>query len=137
MNISVTEWSKFNNYLFYEKEHKYYYKDKPVKLSVTKFVSEFFEPFDKYDVASKYAAKHNLNINDVLADWAEQGLVATTTGTIVHKFLEDYARGKVFEIDFREAINHNIEDKVKSRLEKLLPQAEAFHFDTLGKLIPI
>ena len=137
MNL-LKEWSKFNNYLFYEKEHKYFYNDKPVQLSVTKFVSQFFEPFDKYDAANKYAQKHNIpDVQDVLDDWEKQGLIATITGTIVHKFLEDYARGKIFEIDFSEAKKHTLEDEVKARLEVLLPQAENFHFDTLGKLIPV
>ena len=135
--IDITTWAKFNDYVFYEKEHKYFWRDKAVKTSVTKLVSQFFEPFDKYNVANAYAAKHNLNVVDVLDDWEKQGLIATITGTIVHKFLEDYARGKVFEIDFSEAIKHNLEEEVKARLDVLLPQAEKFHFDTLNKLIPI
>ena len=138
MNIDIKEFSKFNSYLFYEKEHKYYWNDKQVKLSVTKFVSQFFEPFDKYIVATQYAKKYNIpNVDDVLDDWEKQGLIATITGTIVHKFLEDYARGKIFEIDFSEAIKYNLEAEVKERLNILLPQAENFHFDTLGKLIPV
>ena len=34
--------SKFNDYLFHEEPHEYYWKDKKVKTSVTKFVSTFF-----------------------------------------------------------------------------------------------
>ena len=45
--IDLLTWSKFNCYTFYESDHKYYYNDdKPVKLSVTKLVDQFFEPFD-------------------------------------------------------------------------------------------
>lgn len=136
--LDLLTWSKFNCYTFYEKEHKYYYNDdKPVKMSVTKLVDQLFEPFDLQGVSKKYAEKNGLNQEDVLQEWKKKGNVSSTTGTLIHKYLEDYARGKVFDIDFSEAIKLGIETEVREKISILLPQAKQFHLDTKDKLVPI
>ena len=135
--MDLLTWSKFNCYTFYEKEHKYYFYDNPVKTSVTQFVSTFFEPFDSFGISKKYAEKHGLDQEEVLKEWEKQGKVSSTSGTIIHKYLEDYARGKVFDIDYSQAEELNIGAEVRERVNLLLPQAEKFHRDTFDKLIPI
>ena len=135
--LDLLTWSKFNCYTFYESTHQYFYYDKPVKQSVTQFIEQFFEPFDKIKASEKYAKKHNLSQEDVLADWEKKGNISTISGTIIHKYLEDYARGKVFDIDYTPATVLNIENDVRERVAHLLKQAKQFHDDTLNKLIPI
>ena len=135
--MDLLTWSKFNCYTFYEKTHQYFYYDKPVKQSVTQFIEQFFEPFDRDAISKKYAEKHKLNQEDVLADWDKKGKVSSISGTIIHKYLEDYARGKVFDIDYTEAEEQGLLEDVKERVSLLLPQAKRFHEDTLNKLIPI
>ena len=133
----MTIWAAFNDYKFYEAEHKYFYKDKPVKTSVTQFVSTFFEPFDSEKISAKYAAKHKRDQQEVLAEWEKAGKVSATAGTIIHKYMEDGARGKVFDIDYSAAEKLGILKEVQERVELLLPQAKAFQQDTFNKLIPI
>lgn len=135
--MDLLTWSKFNCYTFYEKPHLYYYYDKPVKTSVTQFVSSFFEPFDKDNISKKYAQKHGLTQEEVLLDWEKKGNISSISGTIIHGFLENYARGKVFELDFSLAKEKGIEDEVRERVDLLLPQAQKFHDETFNKLIPI
>lgn len=135
--MDLLTWSKFNCYTFYESLHKYYYYDKPVKTSVTQFVDTLFEPFDKDKMSFKYAQKHKIKQEDVLYDWEKKSKISTVSGTIIHKYLEDYARGKIFDIDYSEAIKNNIEKEVRERVSLILPQAQKFHKDTLNKLIPI
>ena len=135
--LDLLTWSKFNCYTFYESTHQYFYYDKPVKQSVTQFIEQFFEPFDKMKVSEKYAKKHNLSQEDVLADWEKKGNISSTAGTIIHKYLEDYARGKVFDIDYSLAQQLNIEEEVRERVSHLIKQAKKFHDETLNKLIPI
>lgn len=135
--MDITTWSKFNCYTFYESEHKYYWYDKPVKTSVTQFISTLFEPFDKESISLNYAKKHGLTQEEVLTEWEKKGNISSTTGTIIHKYLEDYARGKVFDIDYSLADKLNIRKEVEERVNLLLPQAKKFHDDTLNRLIPI
>lgn len=135
--LDILTWSKFNCYTFYEKEHKYFYYNTPVKQSVTAVIEQFFEPFNTQEISKKYAEKHHLNQEEVIKAWEENGKLSSISGTIIHKYLEDYARGKVFEIDYSEAKKEGLEDKVKERVNILLPQAKKFHEDTLNKLVPI
>ena len=135
--MDITTWSKFNCYTFYESTHEYFYYDKPVKQSVTQFISTLFEPFDKDTISLNYAKKHGLSQEDVLKDWEKKGNISSTSGTIIHKYLEDYARGKVFDIDYSLADKLGIREEVEERVNLLLPQAKKFHDETLNKLIPI
>lgn len=130
-------WSKFNCYTFYEKPHQYFYYDKPVKQSVTQFTGSFFEEFDKEGISLKYAKKHGLTQEEVLADWERKGNISSISGTIIHGFLENYSRGKVFDLDFSLADCKGIGEEVRERVSLLLPQAEQFHHETLNKLIPV
>ena len=134
---SILVWQKFNKYNFVESTHSYYYNGSRVKYSVTQYISRFFEEFDSETISKKYAEKHGLNQQDVLDSWERNGNISATAGTIIHSYMENAKRGKTFDIDYSSAIKDNIYDEVKERVEILLPQAEAFHKDTLDKLYPI
>lgn len=136
--LDLLTWSKFNCYTFYEKDHRYYYNENiPVNISVTKFIERFFEPFNVQEISKAYAEKHGMAQEDVISIWDKKKNISTIVGTIIHKYLEDYARGKVFEIDYSEALEKNLLDEVKEKVNIVLPQAKKFHDDTLNKLIPI
>ena len=134
---SMLVWQKFNAYNFVEKTHQYFYYDKPVKYSVTQFLSRFSPPFDSEGISKKYAEKHKLSQQDVLAEWKRKGDISTTAGTIIHSYMENAKRGKTFEIDYSVADSLGIRKEVEERVSILLPQAEAFHKDTLNKLFPL
>lgn len=134
---SILIWQTFNCYNFEEITHSYYYKGKKVNLSVTQYIERFFEPFDKYGISEKYAKKHGLSQEEVLKDWERKGKIASISGTMIHSYLENAKRGKTFEPDYSDAIKEGLYDEVKERYEILIPQAKAFHQDTLGKLFPI
>ena len=134
---SLLLWHKFNDYMFIEKTHQYFWKNIPVKYSVTQFLSRFSEPFDSETISKRYADKHGLNQQDVLNEWKKKGDISTTSGTIIHTYLENAKRGKTFDIDFSEADKLGIRKEVEKRVEILLPQAKEFHRDTLNRLFPI
>lgn len=133
----ILMWEVFNKYMFIESSHKYYYNNLPVKYSVTQFINKFFEPFDLETISSKYAQKHGLTQEEVLQEWDKKVKIASTTGTIIHSYMENLKRGKIFDLDFSLADKLNIRDEVQQRTNVLLPQAKAFHEDTLNKLFPI
>lgn len=134
---SLKIWHKFNCYTFVEDTHTYYYNGSKVRFSVTQYISRFFEEFDSERVSAQYAKKHGLNQIEVLEEWNKRGKIASISGTIIHSFLENAKRGKVFEIDYSEAKKVGLLSEVEERVNILLPQASAFHQDTLNKLFPI
>ena len=134
---SLLIWHTFNYYNFEESTHSYYYYNSRVKYSVTQFIHKFFEEFDSESISKKYAEKHGLNQQDVLDEWEKAGKISSIAGTIIHSYLENAKRGKTFDIDYSEAIRNNLLTEVKERVSILLPQAKAFHQDTLNKLFPM
>lgn len=130
-------WEVFNGYLFVESSHKYYYNDIPVRYSVTQFINRFFEPFDSETISKRYAEKHGLNQQDVLNEWKRKAEISATAGTIIHSHMENLKRGKILNFDYSTADKLNLHKEVEERVNVLLPQAEAFHKDTLNRLFPI
>lgn len=129
--------NEFNCYTFYEDTHTYYYHDRKVKQSVTQFIKKYYPEFDSESISKKYALKHGLTQEEVLAEWKRKGDISALSGTAIHTWLENAKRGKVLKIDFSSADELGIGKEVRDRFEILLPKAQAFHKDTLGKLYPI
>ncbi len=134
---SILIWQTFNGYMFEEKTHTYYWNGSKVRYSVTQFIDRFFEPFDSENISRKYAEKHGRTQEDVLAEWKKKADVSAIAGTAIHSHMENLKRGKRFEIDYGPAKEAGLFEEVKERVEILLPQAEAFHQDTVGKLFPV
>lgn len=57
-------------------------------MSVTQLVKAFSRPFDAPLEAERYANKHGLKKDEVLAGWREKGRRAASLGTIVHRDAE-------------------------------------------------
>ena len=133
----LTIWQKFNVYEFVEDTHSYFYKGNRVRFSVTQFIGRFFEEFDSDGIAERYAKKHGLNKDEVLANWEKSGRISSTSGTIIHSHLENLKRGKRLNHDYSKADEFGIRAEVEERVNILLPKAEAFHADTINKLFPL
>jgi ATP-dependent exoDNAse (exonuclease V) beta subunit len=88
-------------------------------------------------MSKKYAEKHGLDQQEVLKEWEKSGKISSIAGTIIHTYMENAKRGKTFELDYSQAIKEGLYEEVKERVEILLPQAKAFHEDTLNRLFPI
>lgn len=134
---AVKLWQTFNCYTFVEDTHTYFYNDKKVRTSVTQFIKRFFPEFDSDNIAERYAKKHGMTKEEVLADWKRKGDISAMTGTAVHSYLENAKRGKILNIDFSGADAAGVGNEVRERFEILRPKAEAFHKDSLGRLFPV
>lgn len=74
---------------FDDTTHRYFVGDK-ILTSVTRFVHSFFPKFDAEGIAPRYAKKHQRTVDDVLAEWAREGELASDLGTDVHAFAENW-----------------------------------------------
>lgn len=138
MNVDLLlQLEKFNTYEFVEDTHTYYYNGCPVDISVTSFIQRYYPKFQFDIISEKYANKHGLDIDAVRQDWKLKGLIASTSGTIIHSHLENLKRGKRFAPDYSKAEELNILDEVKDRVSILLPKADNFHVRTKNYLIPV
>ena len=82
---------QFNNAI-----HQYKASEK-ILTPVTRFVNSFFPEFDAKRIAKRYAAKHGLDVADVLAEWKANGQLAATMGTAVHRYAEVEIQNLIFD----------------------------------------
>src|SRR5690606_15564924 len=66
--------------------------------SVSSLIKSFYEEFNFEFEAKKYSLKHNFELEDVEGGWNGESDYASSKGTRVHNFAEDYAKWKYFGI---------------------------------------
>jgi len=115
-----------NSIIFDPRWHKYTCVEQPrIKfVSGTKFLGEFFKPFDKENVSKKYATKHGMTQKEVLDLWDAKAVLGRETGNLIHNYLEKKALGK--EISHEEATRHPDKNIQEAALRKIKNADSAF-----------
>ena len=117
----------FKDFKFYEDGHYYTYKDKPVGISVTRFIAEYENEFNQQEVAEKNALKENRQVEDILAEWKYKANFACEKGTLGHLYSQSLWNGDDLNL---------IQDKIdlftnglENPIEIIQEQADNFYFD--------
>ena len=88
--------------------HIYYVDEKPIKISVTKFVHEKFKAFNANKIATKVEIKnknnekseyYGMNKSEILEKWEKNRVEASQQGTILHDSIEKYYNNEKVEND--------------------------------------
>lgn len=99
----------FKDFKFYEDGHYYTCKNKPVGISVTRFIAEYENEFDQLGVAEKVASKENRPIEEILAEWKYKADFACTKGTTCHEYAQSLWSGEEWKFkDFDGSRNYEI-----------------------------
>lgn len=83
------KFSKDRRVSFNPESHTYLLGEKPL-IGVTTLISRYKNKFDAEAVAIKFAAKHGIDKDELLAKWKKAGEESREQGTAVHKVFEDY-----------------------------------------------
>lgn len=111
----------FKDFKFYEDGHYYTYKDKPVGVSVTRFIAEYENEFNQQEVAEKVSIKENRPVEDILAEWKYKADFACAKGTTCHEYAQSLWSGEEYKpLEF-----DNSKEFQKARFE-ICVQALAF-----------
>ena len=78
----------FKDFKFFEDGHYYTYKDKPVGVSVTRFIAEYENEFNQQEVAEKVALKQDKTVSQVLKEWKYKADFACCKGTTCHEYAQ-------------------------------------------------
>ena len=114
----------FKNFKFYEDGHYYTYKDKPVGISVTRFIAEYENEFNQQEVAKKISIRENKPVEEILAEWKYKADFACAKGTTCHEYAQFLWSGKDWNIiDFDESIEYQM------AVTKIQKQATQFKLD--------
>ena len=122
----------FKDFKFYENGHYYTYKDKPVGVSVTRFIAEYENEFNQQEVAEKCAIKQNRSVSEILAEWKYKADFACAKGTTCHEYVQSLWSGETwfenpfdFTEEYRNAVNkinlqaNNFKKDYQNHLEHL------------------
>lgn len=104
---------------FDPKWHKYTCRAHPRKkfVSGTKFLGNFFAPFDKENISKRYAAKNGMTQKAVLDMWGRKGEVSREAGTLIHDYLEARLLGN--EVSHKKACFYPDFDITASAMSKI------------------
>ncbi len=91
-------------------------------ISGTKFLSQFFTPFDRDNISAKYAKKNNLDQAKVLKLWDRKGELGRETGNLIHAYLEARLLDK--DLSYEQACKHSDPEIQASAMNKI-PHADA------------
>lgn len=80
----------FKGLEFEEETHKYLFNSKPIKVSVSGVISNYYEKFDSEFFAQKVADRDGKTKEEVLQEWKDIAKQGTDLGSRVHLFGEFY-----------------------------------------------
>ena len=125
----------FKDFKFYEDGHYYTYKDKPVGISVTRFIAEYENEFQQQEIAEKCAIKENRPVEEILAEWKYKADFACMKGTSCHEYAQhlwsgnewqfkdfDGSRNYEIAVDLIQNQANNFKDDYEERLEHLIDE---------------
>lgn len=99
----------FKDFKFFEDGHYYTYKDKPVGISVTRFIAEYENEFNQQEVAEKVSIKENRPVEEILAEWKYKADFACCKGTTCHEYAQSLWSGEEWKFkDFDGSRNYEI-----------------------------
>ena len=144
----------FKDFKFYEDGHYYTYKDKPVGVSVTRFIAEYENEFNQQEVAEKVLEKNikkynyakeqlklyygnkekdqemreylklPITIQDILAEWKYKADFACCKGTTCHEYAQSLWSGEDWEFK-----DFDGSRKFEIAVDLIKKQANNFHDD--------
>lgn len=114
----------FKDFKFYEDGHYYTCKDKPVGISVTRFIVEYENEFNQQEMAEKVALKENKSVNEILEEWKYKADFACCKGTTCHEWAQSLWSGE----KWKPLLFDNSEEFKKARKE-ICEQAIMFKHD--------
>lgn len=98
----------FKDFKFFEDGHYYTYKDKPVGISVTRFIAEYENEFNQQEVAEKVALKENRPVEEILTEWKYKADFACAKGTTCHEFAQSLWSGEEWKFkEFDGTMNYS------------------------------
>ncbi len=124
----LKELEVFKDFVFFEKDHHYEYKDKRVGISATRLIEDYTQPFNAEEVASRVASKEGRDVLDVLNEWKIKNEQACLKGSYAHEYVQNiFANRNILE-DTKQLL-----EGYKNALEKIKKQGNNFYRDFKDK----
>ena len=109
----------FKDFVFFEDGHYYEYKDKRVGISVTRFIEEFTNEFDKYSVAERVANKEGKTVQQVLDEWEYKNKFACAKGSTCHEWVQSLWSGNKWKADLFDESGEYLEAVARIKIQAI------------------
>lgn len=119
----------FGKYTFIENGHYYLCNGKRVGISTTGLISQYEQEFDSDTISQQVADKRGISQKEILEEWRIENLHSTIKGSMIHEFAQSLWEGKEYKFDYSNVPKEINLDRLKSDIEKLIPQAINFYND--------
>ena len=119
----------FGKYTFIEDGHYYLCNGKRVGISTTGLIGQYENHFDSETISQQVADKRGISQQEVLEEWRIENLHSTIKGSMVHEFAKSIWEGKEYVFDYSKVPKEIDIDRLKSDINKLIPQAINFYND--------
>ena len=119
----------FGKYTFIEDGHYYLCNGKRVGISTTGLISQYEQEFDSDTISQMVADKRGITQREILEEWRIENLHSTIKGSMIHEFAQSLWEGKEYKFDYSNVPPEIDLDRLKSDIEKLIPQAINFYND--------
>lgn len=119
----------FGKYTFIENGHYYLCNGKRVGISTTGLIGQYENHFDNETISQQVADKRGISQQEVLEEWRIENLHSTIKGSMIHEFAQSLWEGKEYKFDYSKVPEEIDIDRLKSDIDKLIPQAINFYND--------
>lgn len=134
--IPTELFTKFNEVIYYDEPHKYYYGDKQL-ISTTTLIGEYLNPFDEEYWSNVKADEFGISPEEVVDAWGFINKKGTMKGSLIHDYGENLTHHKIFPYKKNEIINEFGFDPITEEYNITKKHIDRFYKDTLNRLIPI
>ena len=119
----------FGKYEYIEDAHYYLCNGKRVGISTTGLISQYENEFDSETISKQVAEKRGKTQREILEEWRIENLHSTIKGSMVHEFAQSLWEDKEYKFNYSNVPQEIDLDRLKSDIEKLIPQAINFYND--------
>ena len=119
----------FSKYSFIEDGHYYLCNGKRVGISTTGLISQYEQEFDSDTISQQVANKRGISQQEVLEEWRIENLHSTIKGKFIHEFAQSLWESKEYKFDYSNIPKEIDIERLKSDIDKLIPQAINFYND--------
>ena len=134
--IPIELFTKFNEVIYYDEPHKYYYGNTEL-ISVTTLIGQYLNEFNDEYWSLYKANEFGLEQSEIYNAWGFINKKGTFKGSLIHDYSENLFHHKVFPYKKNEIINEFGFDPITSEYDKTKNHIHNFYNDTKNKLIPI
>jgi ATP-dependent exoDNAse (exonuclease V) beta subunit len=126
-----------NHIVFNDAKHTYHIDDKK-HISVTTFKENFIPPFEEKKWLRIKSEARGITAEALKHEWSEKARLATTIGSIVHEYIENYIMQKSYTIPI---INETIYTATPEEIQRMINERiDHFHIayqKNLHKMSPL